>query len=87
MDINAIKRTYSNKIHDLNTHSINHKNNNTSFLETMPQNSKVERIFSNLINSFIPAVQAADTEKYDTNHKYYHYYQLNNDICNTKQPS
>lgn len=25
MDINAIKRTYSNKIHDLNTHLINHK--------------------------------------------------------------
>jgi hypothetical protein len=23
---------------------------------------------------------------YNTNHKYYHYYQLNNYICNTKQP-
>ena len=87
MDISGIKRTYQNKDIDLNAHLINQNNNNTTFLEKMPQNSRLERIFSNLINSFIPAAQAAGTEKYDTNHKYYHYYQLNNDICNIKQPS
>lgn len=44
-----------------------------------------------ILNSFIPVAQAREGNStgqgVDSNHKYYHYYELHNNICSTKNPN
>jgi hypothetical protein len=49
-------------------------------------NINISDIFNGLANAFIAEVQAAEPSHYDPNSKYYHYYELNNDICSTTKP-
>lgn len=87
MDINSVKNfKYNNNMRPA-SHLKSQNNSNVFNLGTILSGSKVTNAIGDLINSFISTVQADDKPKYDYNHPYYHYYQLNNDICSTKQPS
>lgn len=47
-------------------------------------------LIEGILNSFIPAAQAQEEndleQDFDSSHKYYHYYELHNNICSTKNP-
>lgn len=86
MDISGVRNLNINDFNEKNY--LDYKNKGEIFAsEMMSVGDSLNRVLSDAVNLLVPAAQASDQSKYDTSHKYYHYYQLNNDICNTKEPS